>query len=682
MPKTQNNEFIRELLSLQQDGRQAISAPTNWTTQEPLLDVETDLDDVVKELAQGILKGGGENNTARWHFFIGSPGNGKSAAMGKLCRHLVKNQSCRILDEHDVSIENLDSTTIPYALRVFEGENRFASAMIVQDASVVRNPFAGDVDPASELITTLEEAWEKGMSLVVCANRGVIEKAYHERYLDRDFNKKRWFKLLQELIESANVTLRGDLGENWHFDSGRSVFQIAKTTYSYLDNHSLLLGSCIFDDVIRKATDKSNWSACSSCDVASLCPFRANRDWLVNEDARARFLDVIRRSEVLSGQIIVFREALAFLSLILAGCPRDYGNVHPCDWVRGKVNSNDLFSLAMRRIYMSVFAAFSRYGMEIDPLLYRRQVEAISLLRSFVENDGRETGELIDHVINGLPPSTDVGVGRLAGMHGTLTEIDPWRECLPPSFLDEWDGDLSVMANREHPLFTEIEKRCTETWAYLEEVVESTASHEVPRCHWALKRWSSNFLVHFGGLLEGRTCWAKELEEFIKVLETLKKDPPARSTEEKRLIRELDGQLEKLLSARTSERSNQDIVPLSESVTLLGRWVTDKLRPHIDISRKTASLFIAVKFQSGQIAAIGARAFLWLSRHLRSRLEAQCFPKELLMGAVDARIRAAVRGSSAYAFSDNDVELKVSTGRKESFTLSRFDGDVHVERNQ
>jgi len=677
--EAKNNDFLVDLLALQQDGKQAISAPTNWTTQEPLLEVSTGIDVIIRQLCDTILRDGGNNSVARWHFFIGSPGNGKSAAMGKLCRYLVRNRSCRIMDENNVPIEELEPTAVPYALRIYEEGNPFASAMVVQDASVVRNPFAPDVDPASELVATLEEAWEKGTSLVVCTNRGVLEKAYRERYLDREFNTKSWFKIMKEFVENGDVTIEGELEGDWAFNGRKHVFTRTKVTFSFLDNHSLLLGDDVFDRLVQKATNESRWAACADCEQSSLCPFKANRDWLADEDARAKFLHVLRRAEVLSGQIIVFREALAFLSLVLAGCPRDYGNNHPCQWVREKTRVNDIFALAMRRIYMSVFASFSSYGLEVEPEFRERQIEAFSLLNKLARECNHDASRYLEHVMNGSPPSTDVGVRRLTGPQGFLAEIDPWCECLPQEFLDEWDGNLSVTAACEHPLFTEIEKRCTQTWSQLEELIESTPSHEAPRCYWALRRWSSNFLVHFGGLLEGRTCWGKELDEFIKVLETIVKDPAQRTTGEKRRIRELDRQLEALLAAGVNEHSGQDAVPLSEAVTLSGRWVSDNLRPRIDASRKSGSLSIAVKFQGGEKAALGARAFLWLSKHLRGKLDTRCFPRELLTGVIDARIRAAARGRKAYAFADDDVELMISAGGGDLFRLSRFDGDVHVE---
>lgn len=672
------NDFLVNLLTLQQDGRQAISAPANWTTEDPLLEVPTETDEIVNELENTLLRGAHGNTVARWHFFIGSPGNGKSAAIGKLCRRLLRELNCRVLDEQEVSIEHLESTAVPYALRVFEGENRFPSAMIVQDASVVRNPFAADVDPASELIATIKDAWERGISLVVCTNRGVIEKAFRERYLDPGVKDKLWFKILRRLIENGEVTLRGDIGDNWVFEGSRPVFLKAKVTYSYLDNRSLLLGSGIFDALLQKAVADHFWTACLDCDVLALCPFKANHDWLADPGARGKFLHLLRRGEVLSGQIIVFREALAFISLLLSGCPRDYPNVHPCQWVRSRVELSDIFALASRRLYMSVFSSFSLYGLEADALHRKRQLEGLSLLRSLVEN-GSESAACLDNVLLGQAPSTDVGVDRLIGVKGIFPEIDAWRECLPADFLDEWDGDLFTISQYPHPLFTEIERRSARVWATLEELIESTASHEAFLCHWALKRWSSIFLIHFGSLLEGRASWAKELDDFISILETLVKDPFLRSPEEKRHLRELDRQLERLLAARVHDQADGDTVTLSDSVTLSGRWVADKLRPTLDASRRMSSLSIMVKFQCGEVGSLSARAFLWLSRHLQGKLDARCFPEELLTGVIDARIRAAAKGQMAYAFANDDVSIIIRTDGQESFVLSRYDGDADVE---
>ncbi len=678
--KSNKNLFLNELISLQQDGKYAISAPANWITQKPLLEVPTRTDSLVNDLTTSILRGDTGNTVARWHFFIGSPGNGKSAVMGKICRNLFNIHSCRIEDENRVSIEDLDINDVPYALRVFEPGNNFASVMIVQDASVVRNPFSADVDPAAEIISTLEDAWEKGISLVVCTNRGVIEKAFRERYLEQNYNTKSWFRILRQLMGGGDETAMGDLGDGWNFESSGKVFNKAHVTYYYLDNESLLIGSETFNELISKATAEEHWSDCRDCSSASLCSFKLNRDWLKDDMAKENFIKTLRRAEAISGQVVVFREGLAFLSFILAGCPRDYQGHHPCDWIHKQIAENNIFALAMRRIYMSVFNSFTQFGLENNATLRKQQHEAIGLLRDRIEDEDPEINAILNHVLQGQPPSTDVGVERLTEAHGVLAEIDPYLEHLPTNFRDAWDSELSVIASREHDLLTEIELRCIEVWIKLEELVEGTSSHESNRCHWALKRWSSNYLLHLGGLLEGRTAWAVELDDFIAIVQTLLKDPSTRSTEEKRRIRELDAHLEKLLVAGMIEYENCNRVPLSEMVTLSGRWVADKLRPRIDASKKTGGLYIPITFHDEEITSLNARAFLWLNRHLNQSLDTRCFPLELLAGIIDARIRAAALGDVSYAFDDNDVELNITTDGEESFTILRFDGDVDIER--
>ncbi len=99
-----NNDFLSKLLHLQQDGNEAISAPSKWLKMEPLLKIETPIDDDVNDLVENMLIGKNGNSTGRWHFFIGSPGNGKSAAIGEICYKLK--DKCRIENEEGKSIND------------------------------------------------------------------------------------------------------------------------------------------------------------------------------------------------------------------------------------------------------------------------------------------------------------------------------------------------------------------------------------------------------------------------------------------------------------------------------------------------------------------------------------------------------------------------------------------------
>ena len=670
------NSFLLDLLALQQDGKQAISAPTNWT-QEPLLDVETDVDEVVNELIETILIEGSGNDTARWHFLIGSPGNGKSAAMGKLCRKLRSSKRCQVLDENGVSITDLAPTVIPYAIDVYEEGNKFATAQIVQDASVVRNPFSPDVDPATELLHTLKSSWEKGISLIVCTNRGVLEKTHRDNQTIKDINTTPWFKILSAIVsvDNTDTTLLRKIGEPRNFIEKKTVFSKVQISYSHLDNRSLLLGQDTFETLVKKATNSEHWSACAKCPAQQMCPFKANRDWLVDDEARSRVLQLLRRAEVLSGQIIVFREALAIISLILVGCPSDYGSKQPCEWVQELVSNNDVFSLAVRRIYMSLFVSHAPHGLETVETLRKPQIEALQWLCDVMNKENQESFEAMEHVMNLRAPSVDVGVTRHLGSKGIIANLDPCREALPADFYERWDSGFEALGGAEGPMFTGIEIACVSIWQELERCLELETKHSVSEAHWALRRWSSNFILHFGALLEGRSAWSKELDDFAELLGLVATPAKSRSVEQKRSIRQLDNQIEILLNM-VAGNQGESAVQLSEAVALSGKWVREKLKPATIASEGSGSVSLAIEFQGGEKTVFAAPMYLWLKLRAAGRLDLRCFPQELLSGATDARVRAASK--SKYAFENNDIELVVETGKGETLRLSRFDGEVDV----
>lgn len=648
------NDFLLELLELQQDGKRAISAPGNWTTHTPLLEVTTDVDAITDELLDTILVGTSVNHTARWHFFIGSPGNGKSAAVGRLCKSLMRDRNCDIRDDTSgVSITQLADTAIPYAINVYEQGNAFHTAQIVQDASVVRDPYSADVDPASELIDTLRSAWDRGISLVVCTNRGVLEKAHRDNHMNAAVNSTPWFKILAAIV-MTNSTLNGEVDGLRPFEARKPVFKEVKVGYSHLDNRSLLFRGDTFARLLQKATIHPSWGVCDNCSARGMCPFKANRDWLADEHASQQVLNLLTRAEVLAGQVIVFREALAILSLLFAGCPTDYGEMHPCDWVRTKVASNDVFALASRRLYMSLFASSCPYGLESDDKLRSRQIEYLRYLLEIGSGFSPQARAALEHVVDGKAPSTNVGVTRLLGASGVLTALDPIREVLPSDYYDRWDSDYEAVPIEDSPWFTEIDLTCLVIWQEMEACLELLSEHSVSNAHWALRRWSSNFLLHFGALREGRSAWSDELDDFARILKVVAKPIDQRTVEDKRALRRLDERLEGLLDSIAADRQGGTI-QLTESVTLHGRWVREKLKPKILPSGGSGSVSLAIGFEGGERTMFGASMFLWLARSAEEKLDPRCFPQDLLAGAIDARVRAAAKGK--YAFQDNGNSL-------------------------
>ena len=669
MPSQQNqNDYLVRLLSLQQDGKGAISAPSNWT-RKPLLEVATELDGIVEHLADTLLYQSGENLTARWHFFIGSPGNGKSAAMGKLCRTLSEH-GCQVKNQEGTSIEDLGESEVPYDIDVYEGDNPFVSAKIIQDASVVRRPFADEVDPARDLQDILSDCWLRRRSLVVCTNRGVLEKAHEDGHVKPDINSTPWFKVLSGVI-SAKYTIDGTLGDPRQFDGKSSLFKEVKVTYSHLDNHSLLLNRNTFSSLIETAVDDVNWEACGSCSYREKCPFKKNQEWLTDPQGRQAVLTLLTRAEVFSGQVIVFREALALISFMLAGCSRDYDDMHPCAWVEQRISSNAFFALAARRIYMCLFASHYPCGLESESALRKRQLGVLKDLCHNLSDAQAEVADAVRQVTDGCHPSTEVGVERLLGQNQIVEKLDPIMLSLPQGYYERWDADYEAMWGDTTLGLGDIEKECLRIWRMLEQEIEFVAEHGASSAHWAIHRWSSNFLLHYGALAEGKAAWSKELDAFANLLRIASMPPGDRSLDERRQLRVTNAGLERLLRAFANDSEE---VPLSDNVSLKGTWVSKTLEPLVHGDESPESLALEVHFSGKESSILGADMFLWLSLYSDGRLDSRCVPSDLIAGLTDARIRAASKGG--YAFQNDDVEVVIKFADGSTLTLERFDGDV------
>ena len=236
----------------------------------------------------------------------------------------------------------------------------------------------------------------------------------------------------------AKNSLHGELSSRREFDNKKTVFKNVAITYSHLDNRSLLLGrNTIFNQLLEKATNQDNWHSCQSCSSNHLCPFKANRDWLVDSEIKKKcfFAGLLKRGEIFSGQIIVLREALALISFILAGCPRDYNDIHPCQWVKSRVAKNDVFPL-QSVVFTCAYSDHFARGLEPCDSLREEQLDALKELISENLEEETEVKEAVHHVICGPHPTTDIGVTRILGSNGVFASIDPSKESLPRSFMN------------------------------------------------------------------------------------------------------------------------------------------------------------------------------------------------------------------------------------------------------
>jgi hypothetical protein len=659
----QDNQFLKELLNLQQDGSESISAPSNWAQSEPLLKVETKLDHVIDSLLEKVENSQRTPEKIFWHFLIGSPGNGKSAAAGSLARKLLK---CGYVIEDEVgnSLEDIPPSQIPYLLKVYKQGNKFASLWIAQDASVVRNPYGEDADPSNELIDLIIDAADHAVSLVICSNRGVLEKASRFGGLDKEDQQSPWFLAIKKAssgAQSAVISLPEKKGES-------KKIIIDSTN---LEVQSLLFKSEIADKLIFTATQSKHWETCENCSARTMCPFFNNQKWLSTDSGKDTLLSLLRYVELLSGQLIVFREFLAFLSLILAGSPTDYEDETPCQWVHKELASNNLFALVSRRIYMLLFSSYAPSGLEYSKELRSEQVRYIRELLD-------ETPILPDQVRCAVQfviardvddfVSTDVGVQRLLSHSGVLAKLDVNNSPLPSSFLGKWAIGSGAVKSLPEGLYSELEKSIIGIFNELSGCIESSSYLSGKHYFW-LSRWYTSFSFRIGSLAENMFSLGSEISRLAEILNAMQedfKDPALLKS-----IVKIETTLNDLLLGDGSG------VKVSEYGRLKGKWVTEKLRPRIGTSDSLGALGVPVNFGSKEKEVLNAEAFSWLLRKVETNMAMNSFPMQHLESVQDALVRAAAM--SDYSVAQDDIELEIGLPNSKSILMTRFRGNVSAE---
>jgi hypothetical protein len=439
----------------------------------------------------------------------------------------------------------------------------------------------------------------------------------------------------------------------------------------------LLGGNRTFELLIKEAVKSESWTVCESCSAKDLCPFRANMFSLANDEGRDLFLKFLRRAEVFSSQVIVFREALALLSYILAGCARDYREQHPCDWVRQMAARRDIFGLGSRRIHMCLFSSGFPRGLEADSHLRDSQLSALRSLWAHVppDNSGKEP---LKCAIESKAPSTDVGIPRLLGIEGVFGKLDPLNGPLTSQFYDEWDGNYEHIVSSASRHVSGLDRQCALAWADLENWIENMPSFNAPDAYWAVRRWSSQFTLHLGAYLAGYIRNGLELDEFADLLELLWKDATKRTPEERTRLRDLRRLIGDLLNKKEDGFGPDRGVRIARHVSVSGTWVTRSLAPTVERSPASGSLTISVRFGDARHHAIlAAPTYLWLLQRSEGTMDERCISDELLTEAMDAKSRALA--SSEYAFVADDVVLHIE-GEREVFAVERDgeDGGVVV----
>ena len=125
---------------------------------------------------------------------------------------------------------------LPYLLEVREEGKPYRFAYLVQDASVVRDPFGDVCDPARDLADALRRASARGTSLLLCTNWGVLQCLFDSGHTDRRMRDEPWFRAVSAALEKGEgggiIRLGGGISGE------RTVFDELEVTYEFLDNRS------------------------------------------------------------------------------------------------------------------------------------------------------------------------------------------------------------------------------------------------------------------------------------------------------------------------------------------------------------------------------------------------------------------------------------------------------------
>lgn len=660
------NSFVAKLIRLQQDGKEAISGPANWL-DPPLLEVATDSDADLQELLDGMCPGKGTAGRGRWHWLVGSPGNGKSAKLGLLARRLL-DRGYEILSEDGVALGELDARFPPYLLEVREPGKPYRFAYLVQDASVVREPFGAACDPAEDLADLLREAVTHGVSLLLCTNWGVLQRLFDRGHTDPEVREEPWFRAVRTAVRGGRepTTVYSGAG-------GKAVFDEMVVTYEVLDNRSLLIGSSVFERLVAKATDEERWVGCEGCPSLRLCPLRANRDDLVSEDHLQQILDILRRAEVLDGQVLVFREAVALVSLFLAGCPNDHGGMSPCEWVHGLVESGDVFGLMARRVPALLFGSSRCHGLEPSNGADRRrgsihgvQLAAIKEVSGLLDRVP-EAQQAIQAVASGEHLSVDVGVTRLLGPDGILRRLDPSLDPRNAVLLDEFTASVTTNSPDAPRGIGELERRCIHYWDTAFDAIEAAADpvSGLGLYFW-IRRWQTTRLAWIAAVSEGATAHQTELDNYITFLSS-----SGGGSELLAKLKRLEEVLEQLLAPRGRGSSGVE-VELAASMWLSGRWAEAELRPQLEHGRDKASNALFVKMSKNHPFLLTAESFVWLSLRHDLGLSDLSFNPDLLESLRRAQAQAAA--ASRYSLQDDDVRITVLGENGTRYELERTRG--------
>lgn len=674
-----DNPLLADLLDFQQDGKAAEVGPHNWS-QEPskFPIVRTRYLDSILQSAELL---GADSENGVWHFLVGAPGNGKSALVGALVRHLLSN-GWDYLDKKGSGL------TLEYITTLTSGDGitkRFAKLLIVQDASVSASPHDPEANLAQELLRVLVDSYGAGRSIVVCANRGVLEQI-PELVADLDGGKR--FKFLKKGIES-------DHSVNVRFAEagGNRVYKEVTAKFDHLDTESITRPpdsdtDAPIQQLLKGLLDSKSWSACSSCSANQLCPFLGNRNLLRVKSVQARFLRLLRAAETYRGQPIVFREALALFSTILAGVPSDYEDQSPCEWVQAQHRDLNLFALIDRRVYQVLFCGRAVVNFSESAEIRKTQLQDFLQLKKSSIDEKKQVDSLLEDWPSIISASPE--------LRGSLSSLDPTLVGQDEDVADfaSYDSDALLDALEEKQELWALECLAIRSWRALSLDLQNDASED---SEVEVRIRGLRLLMRITGLSLLRLCALalpgsidckfrneNELDEYMSIIDLIR----AKSTwlkDDTKWLSEQESMIDEHVRSATGAQATYTKVMENLEVRSEGQTDLAPLRLCREVHPPFLMLGLSFSDNDKSDADLSAQAYCWIRKTREqsgATMISESIPSNLLSGIRVARRNAVAKSryleAKSACLATDVVEDDGRTVRK-ILRKDKWSGNAEVE---
>jgi len=355
--------------------------------------------------------------------------------------------------------------------------------------------------------------------------------------------------------------------------------------------------------------------------------------------------------------VIVFREALAFIALMLAGTSRDYKlNVKPCEWVHEKVENGAVFSLLSRRIYMLLFSSYSPFGLRHNSQDAKNQLEALSAYQNFLPKVSKDAIKALSSDKMGK----DVGLKRFLSEGQVFAELDPVKENQGKRLEQKWNVAVgNITPVQDSTLVTDLEKKCFEIWDDCEKLTDKIPDQNSHIYYIELRRWITSVTYRLGFFEEGELLFQKELKEYQEILDI--DENIERTEKQEELVYEIQKNFKNFVFGKNSE------IIISPVLTVSGPGVSKQLKPSLNLAEGMKTRLI-MKIGTHDLE-LSPRSFAWLKRKSDTKLSDKTFPPDVLQVANDIRHTAA--SNIDYAYIPEDIYLKIIKPNGEVLNLER-----------